>query len=72
LNYINCKEQIGNIKDKDTANFEDILTYLSTNFTYENLKEIGLKNILYEYIKEQIVEIFKEKNIEKEIKDDNI
>ncbi|MGE4385551.1 MAG: hypothetical protein AB7E39_06790 [Endomicrobiaceae bacterium] len=64
------KNNIGNIQDKDTANFEDILTYLSTNFTYENYKGIGLKNILYEYIKEQIVEIFKEKNIEKEIKDD--
>lgn len=63
------KNNIGNIQDKDTANFEDILTYLSTTFTYENYKEIGLKNILYEYIKEQIVEIFKEKNVDKKITD---
>ncbi|MBP5429356.1 MAG: hypothetical protein J6Y25_00495 [Elusimicrobiaceae bacterium] len=62
---------IGNIKSVDTntnnSNFEDIMTFLSSNFAYEDYKDEHLKAILYRYITDLIVEIFEKKNLEKEL-----
>lgn len=57
---------IGDINGKN-ANFEDIMTFLSSKFVYEDYKESGLKAILYQKVVELIRRIFIEKHIEKEI-----
>lgn len=57
---------IGDING-EKPNFEDIMTFLSSKFVYEDYKESGLKAILYQKVVELIRAIFIEKNIEKEI-----
>ena len=65
---------IGNIRsieeqdpDKNRSNFEDIMTFLSSEFAYEDYKDQHLKAILYRYITDLIVKIFERKNQEKSI-----
>ncbi len=65
---------IGNIQsideqdpDKNRSNFEDIMTFLSSDFAYEDYKDQHLKAILYRYITDLIVKIFERKNQEKSI-----
>ena len=65
---------IGNIRSikeenpvKNQSNFEDIMTFLSSDFAYENYKDQHLKAILYRYITDLIVKIFERKNQEKSI-----
>jgi len=65
---------IGNIRsindpnpNKNQSNFEDIMTFLSSDFAYENYKDQHLKAILYRYITDLIVKIFERKNQEKSI-----
>lgn len=65
---------IGNIRsieekdpDKNRSNFEDIMTFLSSDFAYEDYKDRHLKAILYRYITDLIVKIFERKNQEKSI-----
>lgn len=65
---------IGNIRsieeqdpDKNRSNFEDIMTFLSSDFAYEDYKDQHLKAILYRYITDLIVKIFERKNQEKSI-----
>lgn len=59
---------IGDINGEN-ANFEDIMTFLSSKFVYEDYKESGLKAILYQKVVELIRTIFIDKNIEKEIEE---
>ena len=61
------KPNIGNIKGKGLHNFEDIMTFLSSNFPYETYIDEHLKYILYQRITEKIVDIFQEKHLNKEI-----
>ena len=65
---------IGNIRsindpnpNKNQSNFEDIMTFLSSDFAYEDYKDRHLKAILYRYITDLIVKIFGRKNQEKSI-----
>lgn len=65
---------IGNIRsieekdpNKNRSNFEDIMTFLSSDFAYEDYKDRHLKAILYRYITDLIVKIFERKNQEKSI-----
>ena len=61
---------IGNIQSVETennqANFEDIMTFLSSNFAYEDYTDEHLKAILYRHVTDLIVKIFEEKNLDKE------
>lgn len=68
------RPNIGNIRsideedpDKIRSNFEDIMTFLSSDFAYEDYKDQHLKAILYRYITDLIVKIFERKNQEKSI-----
>lgn len=71
------KPNIGNILSineeephKNQSNFEDIMTFLSSDFSYEDYKDRHLKAILYRYITDSIVKIFENKNQEKSILQD--
>lgn len=62
---------IGNVQTPKESNFEDIMTFLSAKFAYEDYKDEHYKAILYQYITERLVAIFEMKNIQKEVKNDN-
>lgn len=68
------RPNIGNIRsideqdpNKNRSNFEDVMTFLSSDFAYEDYKDQHLKAILYRYITDLIVKIFEKKNQEKSI-----
>lgn len=72
------KPNIGNIisieetdPNKNHSNFEDIMTFLSSDFSYEDYKDRHLKAILYRYITDSIVKIFERKNQEKNLLQDS-
>lgn len=62
------RPNIGNIRsideqdpNKNRSNFEDVMTFLSSDFAYEDYKDQHLKAILYRYITDLIVKIFEKK-----------
>ena len=69
-NYIE-KPNIGNIRSVNSRNndasFEDIMTFLSSNFAYEDYIDEHLKAILYHYITDLIVKVFERINQQKSI-----